>query len=161
VVIALLWIASFFFMISLVWPSHFVSQINRGEIHGGTDNFGTGPSKEVVRLSAWFQRPSGFSAKFTNTIPRSWDALAGLPWRAQGTWPVKDIFGETMMMVAVPLWMPFLACAAPSALMWDRWRRRKKAGCCPNCGYDLAGLLSQSKCPECGTLSALSSKKSD
>jgi hypothetical protein len=31
------------------------------------------------------------------------------------------------------------------------WRRRRRTGGCPNCGYDLTGNVS-GVCPECGTL---------
>ena len=53
---------------------------------------------------------------------------------------------------AVPLWMPLaasggltLAFGAPSI-----FRRRKRPGHCPACGYDLRGLPAGASCPECG-----------
>ena len=49
----------------------------------------------------------------------------------------------------VPVWIPFLAFAVPTAFLWYRDRRPSK-GHCQQCGYDLTGNVS-GKCPECGS----------
>ena len=49
----------------------------------------------------------------------------------------------------VPMWIPFLALAIPTYILWRR-DRRKPEGCCQQCGYDLTGNES-GVCPECGT----------
>jgi hypothetical protein len=51
---------------------------------------------------------------------------------------------------AVPLWVPFIFIAGPSA--WCAWHRRTKLGegGCRVCGYSLAGLAAGAACPECG-----------
>jgi hypothetical protein len=55
--------------------------------------------------------------------------------------------------VAFPLWVPFFLLAAWPAIWVFRGpiRRyeRRKSGCCPGCGYDLRGAVSNI-CPECG-----------
>ena len=51
-------------------------------------------------------------------------------------------------VVFLPLWLPFLAIAAPTMVLWHR-DRRPKPGCCRQCGYDLRA--SKKTCPECGT----------
>lgn len=51
--------------------------------------------------------------------------------------------------VIVPLWIPFLLLAAPSACLWWLDRRRIPPGHCLKCGYDLTGNVS-GVCPECG-----------
>lgn len=48
----------------------------------------------------------------------------------------------------LPLWLPFLMFAAPTAFLWYR-DRRIPAGHCQACGYDLRGNVS-GICPECG-----------
>ena len=50
--------------------------------------------------------------------------------------------------VRVPLWMPVVALALPTGLLWWRDRRYPK-GHCQTCGYDLTGNTS-GVCPECG-----------
>ena len=51
--------------------------------------------------------------------------------------------------ISIPLRMPFLMVAIPTALLWWRDRHRIPSGHCQNCGYDLTGNLS-GICPECG-----------
>jgi hypothetical protein len=54
--------------------------------------------------------------------------------------------------VGLPLWAPALATALLPAI-WIRGatrnRRRRRAGLCPACGYDLRAT--PGRCPECGT----------
>ena len=52
--------------------------------------------------------------------------------------------------VYLPLWVPFLLVAAPTALLLYRDRRRTSPGHCPKCGYNLKGNVS-GRCSECGT----------
>ena len=57
---------------------------------------------------------------------------------------------------ALPLWLllliclayPFIRGALAVRAVWIHWRRRP-AGMCPSCGYDLTGNVSGA-CPECG-----------
>lgn len=49
----------------------------------------------------------------------------------------------------IPLWLPFLLAAIPTALLWRR-DRRPGPDDCQNCGYNMTGNQSN-KCPECGT----------
>jgi hypothetical protein len=50
--------------------------------------------------------------------------------------------------LCIPLWIPFLVLAAPTAWLWYR-DRRHPPGCCVRCVYDLSGIDS-GICPECG-----------
>ncbi len=50
----------------------------------------------------------------------------------------------------IPLWMPLVVVAIPTAILWRRDRRRILDGHCQKCGYDLTANVS-GKCPECGT----------
>jgi hypothetical protein len=40
-------------------------------------------------------------------------------------------------VVSVPLWIPFVAAAVPTAILWHLDRRRLPPGHCQRCGYDL------------------------
>ena len=51
--------------------------------------------------------------------------------------------------LSVPLWLPLLLTAIPTAWLWHRDRRRIRPGCCLRCGYDLTGNTS-GVCSECG-----------
>jgi hypothetical protein len=68
------------------------------------------------------------------------------------TWPpLIDSYtssGGTQRQLSIPLWIPFVLTAIPTAFLW--WRDRPcKLGHCQNCGYDLTGNVS-GRCPECG-----------
>ena len=90
-------------------------------------------------------------------------SLSAHGWRAeihQPRWLMRpqecelDFDGSTMSghiySCDLPLWIPFVMVAVPSAWLWWRGRRRFAAGCCQHCGYDLTGNAS-GICPECGT----------
>jgi hypothetical protein len=49
----------------------------------------------------------------------------------------------------LPLWMPFLVVAVPTAFLFWRDRRRIPCGHCQKCEYNLTGNVS-GVCPECG-----------
>ncbi len=51
--------------------------------------------------------------------------------------------------VYVPLWLPLVLTAIPTAFLFWRGRRRIPPDRCQECGYDLTGNVS-GKCPECG-----------
>jgi len=55
----------------------------------------------------------------------------------------------SMAEAEIPLWMPFLLLAAPTAYLFWLDRRRIPPHCCQRCGYDLTGNTS-GVCPECG-----------
>ena len=67
------------------------------------------------------------------------------PW-----WPTAGSLSPGWY-ITVPLWMPFVVFAAPTAVLWCQDRRRIPAGCCLRCGYDLTGNVS-ARCPECGAV---------
>jgi hypothetical protein len=72
----------------------------------------------------------------------------GVNWSPQLDWKSGRIH------VGVPLWVPFLLVAIPTALLWRRdhvTTKRAGGGRCPKCGYDRAGLAATNPCPECGT----------
>ena len=50
--------------------------------------------------------------------------------------------------ISLPLWLPFLIVAFPTAILWRR-ERWIPAGHCRECGYNLTGNVS-GVCPECG-----------
>lgn len=51
--------------------------------------------------------------------------------------------------ISIPLWVPSLIVAIPTALLWWLGREGFPPQCCPKCGYDSTGNTS-GVCPECG-----------
>ena len=58
-------------------------------------------------------------------------------------------YSADFVYVQLPLWIPLLAIAIPTAILWRRDRRPRK-GHCKSCGYNLTGNES-GVCPECST----------
>ena len=59
----------------------------------------------------------------------------------------KNVTRRWTQRVTLPMWLPLVLIAIPTAFLW--WRDRPpKPGHCP-CGYDLTGNVSGT-CPECG-----------
>ncbi len=64
-------------------------------------------------------------------------------------WPEYDRrYSGGKFIVQIPLWLPLLAFAIPTAWLWRRDRRPPK-GYCQMCAYNLRGNES-GRCPECG-----------
>ena len=57
-------------------------------------------------------------------------------------------YGGIDLLVFVPFWLPLLAVAIPTYILFRR-DRRHPPGHCQKCGYDLTGNESGT-CPECG-----------
>jgi len=75
--------------------------------------------------------------------PPKWHETLGLSALPQSL----RLFGK--LMILMPLWLPFLGAAVPTAILWHRDRRTVEPGCCQRCGYNLTGNTS-GICPECG-----------
>jgi len=59
--------------------------------------------------------------------------------------------------VDIPLWVPFLILALATGWLFSsdhRRRKRRGAGCCEKCRYDLTGNTT-GRCPECGSVTTL------
>jgi hypothetical protein len=78
----------------------------------------------------------------------------------RGRWLVKYSRTEypagNITVVFVPGWIPAALTAIPTIALWKtalrtrRHRRWTAMGCCASCGYNRAGTLLDSACPECG-----------
>lgn len=78
----------------------------------------------------------------------------------EAIWPANQLLPATTRFTRVsPLWRGFAADAAVLSLpLWGlavglSWMRRWRAAAvrpCTGCGYELSGLPSASRCPECG-----------
>lgn len=80
------------------------------------------------------------------TAYSSWEQFAR-NWSYGGRFRVGQ-YGP-MRIIVVPLWIPFVALAIPTAFLWRLDRRRPAPGECPNCNYNLTGNTTRI-CPECG-----------
>ncbi len=65
-------------------------------------------------------------------------------------WEPNRRVNSDWFYLMVPLWIPLLIIAVPTAILFWRGRRRARPGFCVQCGYDLTGNVS-GRCPECGT----------
>jgi hypothetical protein len=63
-------------------------------------------------------------------------------------WLPKARTDGVVRFLLVPLWLPLLLVATPTAFLWYR-NRRPPPGHCQKCGYNLTGNVS-GRCPECG-----------
>jgi hypothetical protein len=112
--------------------------------------YGPGPS---VLLAAGNVRLIWFSGQRVKTAFTGWRVYPGSPGilRYGFSWPYVALapfpYAST---VRLPLWLPLLVIAIPTAILWHRDRRRIPPGHCQSCGYNLTGNVS-GKCPECGT----------
>jgi hypothetical protein len=74
--------------------------------------------------------------------------------------PSQQPRGQQILLVRVPLWMPYVAFAAyPLAALLRSLRKPRRispASACPTCEYDLTGNTSGT-CPECGKPAATES----
>jgi hypothetical protein len=62
-----------------------------------------------------------------------------------------------MWRLSVPAWLVFALTLLLPAIWLRRFLillRRRRAGLCRQCGYDLRGHEPGSRCPECGTMAA-------
>jgi hypothetical protein len=65
--------------------------------------------------------------------------------------------GKLGKVLTIPIWIPAsLSLTGFAALAWldRRAARTERAGHCPRCGYDRAGLPADAACPECGVAHA-------
>ena len=94
----------------------------------------------VVFVHDWHQHPMG-SDRRVYRLPS-----LGLNWH----WMPKYVRQprQTNPMMIIPLWIPFLALAIPTAFLWRR-DRRPPPNHCQSCGYNLTGNVS-GVCPEGG-----------
>lgn len=87
------------------------------------------------------------------SAPQAFDDLPG--WHVDGgacnvwEWWFDLWIGTTQGRIIIPLWLPFLLVAIPTAVLWLR-RGGSEPGHCRKCDYDLTGNIS-GVCPECGT----------
>ncbi|HEX2837806.1 MAG TPA: hypothetical protein VHN77_06725 [Phycisphaerales bacterium] len=68
-------------------------------------------------------------------------------------WETEVINKRGFRVFLVPLWLPFVLAALPTAFAWrldTLATRRAKLGACPTCSYPRTGLGPSSPCPECG-----------
>ena len=84
------------------------------------------------------------SVSLSVTDPWPWWLRFGCLWPSIAQNPGRG------RIVYIPLWLPFVLVAIPTAILWWRDRRRIPLGHCQHCGYDLTGNVS-GVCPECGT----------
>jgi hypothetical protein len=129
-----------------VWSVTAVNGRVQVAIQGGAiDSYHPGGGWEIGRPpsgGAWDWR-----TRTMKVIP-SWD---GWGW----SWVAMKQQGGWQWFAAAPLWVGAAGLVGGGAgLVWWGRRARGVAGLCAGCGYDLKGLASGVKCPECGKAEA-------
>lgn len=87
----------------------------------------------------------------SRTQPKQW--TWDPRWRGQQVWFPSILFFDTtsgMGFGTVPIWLPLVLFALPTAYLWWADWARARPGLCPKCRYDRAGLAEAAPCPECG-----------
>jgi hypothetical protein len=128
----------------------------RGGVYGFYGK--VGPSASADRLALYrHNHPAGIGWRWhdmgTPTDPRAWEPPRNWHERLGFFCDSSSDSMEQSWSIIFPLWMPAAALAV-SPLAWCalkvRYGRRRAAGLCPACGYDLRA--SPDRCPECGTV---------
>ncbi len=105
----------------------------------------------VGSVRAAWRTDSRFS-RFRRVRVARWEVSVVSPSRSRYgfRWPTAESQPSLeMSWVSLPLWLPLLVIATPTAILWRR-DRRIPPGHCQKCGYDLTGNVS-GRCPECRT----------
>ncbi len=138
VLTALTWVGSGWWFITWQGPDGWTAGVGRGRFGFGRVKL---PAPYIAPPGWYFDRDSG---------PAPGGAAPIWEWRAKWAAPHPPNF-HTL----TPLWMMFVATAAPAFVLWrshGRAARRVRQGRCVACGYDRRGLSSPSAaCPECGS----------
>jgi hypothetical protein len=141
-------------LIGSVWLASFrVGWIWVGSHDYTTNGWGSkrlvGPVFSVSYGCAW--------AHQATVVDLSWISMSS--WRVYGLpepppdWPGYRWRPAASLQPAwwfvLPLWIPLMLAAVPTAVLWWTDRRRIPPGHCRKCGYNLTGNVS-GVCPECG-----------
>jgi len=111
--------------------------------------FNGAPGYQVIKVTS----PASVSV----ATPGSWSfaGFRGSHYQMAVGRPPAPSWAITIDEFTLPLWAPALASGVLPALwllLWAHRRRRRTAGCCPRCGYDLRAT--PDRCPECGAVPA-------
>jgi hypothetical protein len=92
-----------------------------------------------------------FRSESVESLDDDWQVIRdGAAWRAAGL-SYTNFGSGVLHAVVVPAWLiALLSILPPAGLLYPahRRRRRKRAGLCAACGYDLRAT--PGRCPECG-----------
>jgi hypothetical protein len=125
----------------------------------------------LLLAGVWVRSEFATEAYITSRLEAGWDQ--GCVWMLPGPevnrfrgyvrlanfgprkryWRPLISFHSPSWWVIIPLWLPLAPTLLATAAAWRLdalARRRARAGVCPKCDYDRAGLASSAVCPECG-----------
>jgi hypothetical protein len=111
---------------------------------------------------AWFKgMQSETSSGWFRSSPSDFSQMFAGGWRFAGLGHIRTVYAASFSYAefsawAIPHWILAMASAAIPLWRLVRWResrRRKRAGLCWACGYDLRAT--PGRCPECGGVSTV------
>jgi hypothetical protein len=134
-----LWVRSYRIGDAVGWPGETLAATSEGRLYFSfiAERFANENPWRSVTVWQWSDRTG------RRPVPRF--EFAGFAYTTIGTPAVSTSF-------AVPMWFLVLLFAIAPAVWIRRLlrsRRRRRAGHCPVCGYDLRAT--PERCPECGT----------
>lgn len=146
-------------VIATLWTASLVWEVERCDIRPGCRltelHLSSGQAYAAWIIDPkwdWFgpypHSPSSYLPQAEWSVTRRadvWDARWFVP-----EWRSPRVQGPPLQSVSVPLSIPLLLLATPTVWLWWRDRRFTRPGLCSLCGYDRAGLATDSVCPECG-----------
>jgi len=92
--------------------------------------------------------PTGWAVFWSDAS--AWRERLSSLWWLPRVQRLPGVMAGVLTVVSVPIWIPLLLAAVPTAVLFWRDRRRIPPGHCQQCGYNLTGNVS-GRCPECAT----------
>ena len=149
------WVRDIFSYLDEGSDAHLIQSI-RGRFHILSDFVGTaqGPFSHredpLSRYAIWNGGTSGYPVKVEWHLGHVWQKYSR-SYMSFAPTNIAPLFTTNHRLIVIPYWSPAILFAIlPTIWIWRfiKYGRRRKAGHCPKCNYDLRAT--PERCPECG-----------